>query len=202
MIDGQLRRVVMFPDDGHPDLAAYVANLTGDARDEVVLWDQERVWIYTQDRPFSGRADLRAAPQSRLQRVELPHGGLASGLGWAGVAFERPREATMKTPLGGVVTAVLALALSTTSAQSADWYVTPQGRADRAGTAECRGASPPHWVAAARSSRGRRSGSVRARITRPPRSAGTAMRCGSSAGRDTRSGSVPCPMLGRPSTAG
>ena len=44
----------MFPDDGHPDLAAYVANLTGDARDEVVLWDQERVWIYTQDRPFSG----------------------------------------------------------------------------------------------------------------------------------------------------
>ena len=54
MIDGQLRRVVMFPDDGHPDLAAYVADLTGDARDEVILWDQERVWIYTQDRPFAG----------------------------------------------------------------------------------------------------------------------------------------------------
>ena len=42
----------------------------------------------------------------------------------------------MKRPLGGVVTVVLALALSTTSAQPADWYVTPQGRADRAGTAE------------------------------------------------------------------
>jgi hypothetical protein len=54
MIDGYLRRVVMFPDDGHPDLAAYVANLTGDSRDEIVLWDQERVWIYTQDRPFAG----------------------------------------------------------------------------------------------------------------------------------------------------
>ncbi len=54
MIDGKLRRVVMFPDDGHPDLAAYVANLTGDTRDEVILWDQEHVWIYTQDRPFSG----------------------------------------------------------------------------------------------------------------------------------------------------
>jgi rhamnogalacturonan endolyase len=54
MIDGKLRRVVMFPDDGHPDLAAYVKNLTGDARDEVILWDQERVWIYTQDRPFAG----------------------------------------------------------------------------------------------------------------------------------------------------
>jgi hypothetical protein len=55
MIDGHLRRVVMFPDDGHPDLTANVLNLTGDARDEIVLWDQERVWIYTQDRPFPGQ---------------------------------------------------------------------------------------------------------------------------------------------------
>ena len=54
MIDGHLRRVVMFPDDGHPDLAAAVLNVTGDARDEVVLWDEKRVWIYTQDRPFTG----------------------------------------------------------------------------------------------------------------------------------------------------
>jgi hypothetical protein len=55
MIDGHLRRVVMFPDDGHPDLCAYVADVTGDARDEVILWDEERVWIYTQDRPFTGK---------------------------------------------------------------------------------------------------------------------------------------------------
>jgi hypothetical protein len=55
MIDGHLRRVVMFPDDGHPDLAANVLDVTGDARDEIVLWDQEQVWIYTQDRPFEGR---------------------------------------------------------------------------------------------------------------------------------------------------
>ena len=54
MLDGHLRRVVMFPDDGHPDLATNVLDLTGDARDEIVLWDQERVWIYTQDRPFTG----------------------------------------------------------------------------------------------------------------------------------------------------
>jgi rhamnogalacturonan endolyase len=51
MVDGQLRRVVMFPDDGHPDLAAAVVDLTGDPRDEIVLWDQQRVWIYTQDGP-------------------------------------------------------------------------------------------------------------------------------------------------------
>ena len=54
MIDGKLRRVVMFPDDGHPDLASAVRDLTGDRRDEIVLWDQTRVWIYTQDRPFTG----------------------------------------------------------------------------------------------------------------------------------------------------
>ena len=44
----------MFPDVVHPDLTATVANVTGDARDEVILWDQERVWIYTQDQPFRG----------------------------------------------------------------------------------------------------------------------------------------------------
>lgn len=54
MMDGQLRRVVMFPDDGHPDLTAYVANLTGDARNEIVLLNTKEVWIYTQDRPFVG----------------------------------------------------------------------------------------------------------------------------------------------------
>ncbi len=54
MIDGHFRRVVMFPDDGHPDLAFYVADVTGDARDEIILWDTQRVWIYTQDRPFRG----------------------------------------------------------------------------------------------------------------------------------------------------
>jgi hypothetical protein len=55
MIDGHFRRVVMFPADGHPDLACMVADLTGDARDEILLWDPERIWIYTQDRPFSGK---------------------------------------------------------------------------------------------------------------------------------------------------
>lgn len=54
MIDGHLRRVVVFPDDGHPDLAAAVHDVTGDVRDEIVLWDQSRVWIYTQDRRFTG----------------------------------------------------------------------------------------------------------------------------------------------------
>ena len=54
MLDGRLRRAVLFPDDGHPDLAAMVLDVTGDARDEILLWDQNRVWIYTQDRPAPG----------------------------------------------------------------------------------------------------------------------------------------------------
>ena len=55
LIDGEMRRVVMFPDDGHPDLACNVADLTGDARDEIILWDTKQVWIYTQDQPFTGK---------------------------------------------------------------------------------------------------------------------------------------------------
>jgi hypothetical protein len=55
LLDGWGRRVVMFPDDGHPVLAGMVLNLTGDERDEIVLWDQDRMWIYTQDRPFAGK---------------------------------------------------------------------------------------------------------------------------------------------------
>jgi rhamnogalacturonan endolyase len=54
MIDGQLRRAVVFPADGHPDLCAAVRQVTGDPRDEIILWDRQRVWIYTQDRPFKG----------------------------------------------------------------------------------------------------------------------------------------------------
>jgi rhamnogalacturonan endolyase len=55
MIDGQLRRAVMLPDDGHPDLAYQVLNVTGDERDEIIVWDSDSVWIYTQDRPFRGK---------------------------------------------------------------------------------------------------------------------------------------------------
>lgn len=55
MIDGQARRVVTFPDDGHAELCAEALDLTGDARDEVVLWDTDGLWIYTQDRPFDGK---------------------------------------------------------------------------------------------------------------------------------------------------
>ncbi|MFD0680282.1 MULTISPECIES: rhamnogalacturonan lyase family protein [unclassified Paenibacillus] len=50
LIDGHGRRVVIFPEDGHPDLCAEVLDLTGDGRDEIMLWDSQRMYIYTQDR--------------------------------------------------------------------------------------------------------------------------------------------------------
>jgi hypothetical protein len=54
MIDGHGRRVVLFPDDGHPETCCEALDLTGDPRDEIVVWDHEHVFIYTQDRPFEG----------------------------------------------------------------------------------------------------------------------------------------------------
>lgn len=51
MIDFDFDRVVVFPDDGHPVLCCEPADLTGDARDEILVWNQHELWIYTQDRP-------------------------------------------------------------------------------------------------------------------------------------------------------
>jgi hypothetical protein len=51
LLDGDGDQVVGFPDDGHPDLCAEVLDITGDSRDEIVLWDRKSLWVYTQDRP-------------------------------------------------------------------------------------------------------------------------------------------------------
>lgn len=51
LIDGHGLRVVTFPDDDHPELCAEVLDVTGDGRDEILLWDTQRMYIYTQDRP-------------------------------------------------------------------------------------------------------------------------------------------------------
>jgi rhamnogalacturonan endolyase len=48
MVDGWGRQVVRFTDPGHPVLCCDVIDLTGDSRDEVLLWDRDRLWIYTQ----------------------------------------------------------------------------------------------------------------------------------------------------------
>ena len=56
MYDGWGRRVVRFPADGHPYECNAVLDVTGDCRDEVVVWDPYELWIYTQDdNPKTGR---------------------------------------------------------------------------------------------------------------------------------------------------
>jgi len=53
MFDGWGRRVVLFPADGHPDMCNAVVDLTGDAREEIVVWDPSEMWVYTQsDNPL------------------------------------------------------------------------------------------------------------------------------------------------------
>jgi hypothetical protein len=46
MIDGHGRRVVMFPDDGHPCLCCDSKDLDGDGIDEILTWDYDSIWIY------------------------------------------------------------------------------------------------------------------------------------------------------------
>ncbi|MCL4215614.1 MAG: hypothetical protein KJ052_01195 [Candidatus Hydrogenedentes bacterium] len=56
MYDGWGRCAVKLPEDGHPDLCYAVADVTGDCRDELVVWDPYEVWVYTQnDNPRPGR---------------------------------------------------------------------------------------------------------------------------------------------------
>ena len=47
--DGWGRKVLAFPDDGHPDMCYAVMDITGDCRDEIVVWDPSEIWVYTQD---------------------------------------------------------------------------------------------------------------------------------------------------------
>jgi hypothetical protein len=56
MFDGRGRRVLVFGDDGHPDMCNAVLDITGDCRDEVIVWDPNEIWVYTQDdSPKKGR---------------------------------------------------------------------------------------------------------------------------------------------------
>jgi len=56
LFDGWGRRVVEFPADGHPDMCYDVLDITGDCRDEIVVWDPDELWVYTQDdNPRTGR---------------------------------------------------------------------------------------------------------------------------------------------------
>jgi hypothetical protein len=56
LFDGWGRCVVRFPADGHPDMCYAVLDVTGDCRDEIVVWDPFEIWVYTQhDNPRTDR---------------------------------------------------------------------------------------------------------------------------------------------------
>lgn len=46
LIDGDLDKVVLFPEDGHPDTAIEVYDVDGDGIDEIICFDRKRLWIY------------------------------------------------------------------------------------------------------------------------------------------------------------
>ena len=56
VFDGRGRRVMKFPADGHPDMCFMTLDVTGDCRDEILVWDPLELWVYTQgDSPRPGR---------------------------------------------------------------------------------------------------------------------------------------------------
>lgn len=59
LFNGRGERVMRFPADGHPDLTYLVEDMTGDERDEIIVWDPGEMWIYTQDRPATGPVTRR-----------------------------------------------------------------------------------------------------------------------------------------------
>ena len=48
LFDGFGHKAVKFPADGHPTKAYDALDLTGDNRDELIFWDSEEIWVYTQ----------------------------------------------------------------------------------------------------------------------------------------------------------
>ncbi len=56
VFDGWGRKVLVFPDDGHPDMCNAVLDITGDCRDEILVWNPDELWVYTQnDNPKKGK---------------------------------------------------------------------------------------------------------------------------------------------------
>lgn len=49
LLNGRGVRAVEFPQDGHPTLCCEAIDLTGDERDEIIVWDYRSLFIYTQD---------------------------------------------------------------------------------------------------------------------------------------------------------
>ena len=79
--DGHGRRVLKFPADGHPDMCYIAIDVTGDARDELIVWDPFELWVYTQaDQSRSGRT---YRPQRNPLHNLSNYGAMVSSPGWS-----------------------------------------------------------------------------------------------------------------------
>ncbi len=58
LMDGDGDIVVTFPDDGHPELCCEVLNILGDSRDEIIVWDQRTLGVYSGSRATRTRVFL------------------------------------------------------------------------------------------------------------------------------------------------
>jgi rhamnogalacturonan endolyase len=65
LYDGYGRQAVVFPDDGHPYLCCEAMDCKGDFRDEIICWDHDQLWIYTQD-------GLSESPPSTPRSIQPP----------------------------------------------------------------------------------------------------------------------------------
>ena len=78
LYDGYGRMVVEFPNSHSGKVWVY--DICGDQRDEVIVWNDKLLSIYTQDRPFSG--DRIFAPKRRLYNQTF-YGSFISKPNWA-----------------------------------------------------------------------------------------------------------------------
>lgn len=62
--NGDGMAAVRFPDDGHPQMCCDAIDLCGDCRDEIVVWDYQRLCIYTQE---------DEQDKNQYQPVKYPH---------------------------------------------------------------------------------------------------------------------------------
>lgn len=56
LVDYDLDKVVLFPDDGHPTLACEVYDIDNDGVDEIITFDQNKMWIYKAESFKSGNS--------------------------------------------------------------------------------------------------------------------------------------------------
>ena len=90
MLDGWGRRVVVFPNDGHPDMCNAVVDITGDCRDEVVVWDPYELWVYTQD-DNPKRGNLYRPVRNSLANYSN-YQATVSLPGWSSTGWAEPRN--------------------------------------------------------------------------------------------------------------